>query len=210
MRVQTERVRGQAVLTVENDGEPVPEQDLPRLWEPFFKGDPFPQPGPRRGRAGAGHRPRRRVGPWGKLYGGEYPRRRPVPGAAARLAIGAVVWYNTRIAALVPIDRRRRPLRGPGRSVQTEVARDLGMGFNRPEAKFQARNAMRGAYPHPMLVTLVYVLLTSVLASAIMYFVNNPFQIAYVYLLDGIYDRRRFFTMCSSRAGLPFTQCWSS
>ena len=39
VRVQTERVRGQAVLTVENDGEPVPEQDLPRLWEPFFKGD---------------------------------------------------------------------------------------------------------------------------------------------------------------------------
>ena len=24
---------------MENDGEPVPEQDLPRLWEPFFKGD---------------------------------------------------------------------------------------------------------------------------------------------------------------------------
>ena len=67
------------------------------------------------------------------------------------------------------------------------------MGFNRPEAKFQARNAMRGAYPHPMLVTLVYVLLTSVLASAIMYFVNNPFQIAYMYLLDGIYDPETIF-----------------
>ena len=39
VRVHTERIRGQAVLTVENDGEPVPEQDLPRLWEPFFKGD---------------------------------------------------------------------------------------------------------------------------------------------------------------------------
>ena len=52
---------------------------------------------------------------------------------------------------------------------------------------------MRGAYPHPMLVTLVYVLLTSVLASAIMYFVNNPFQIAYMYLLDGIYDPETIF-----------------
>ena len=42
------------------------------------------------------------------------------------------------------------------------------MGFNRPEAKYRARLAMRGAYPHPMLVTLVYILLTGVLTYAIM------------------------------------------
>ena len=59
------------------------------------------------------------------------------------------------------------------------------MGFNRPEAKYRARLAMRGAYPHPMLVTLVYVLLTGVLTSAIMYFVSNPFTLAYWYLMDG-------------------------
>lgn len=59
------------------------------------------------------------------------------------------------------------------------------MGFNRPEAKYRARLAMRGAYPHPMLVTLVYVLLTGVLTYAIMYFVSNPFSLAYLYLLDG-------------------------
>lgn len=59
------------------------------------------------------------------------------------------------------------------------------MGFNRPEAKRRARLAMRGAYPHPMLVTLVYVLLTGVLTYAIMYFVSNPFTLAYWYLWDG-------------------------
>ena len=59
------------------------------------------------------------------------------------------------------------------------------MGFNRPEAKYRARLAMRGAYPHPMLVTLVYVLLTGVLTYAIMYFVSNPFSLAYLYLMDG-------------------------
>ena len=59
------------------------------------------------------------------------------------------------------------------------------MGFNRPEAKYRAKLAMRGAYPHPMLVTLVYVLLTGVLTYAIMYFVSNPFTLAYWYLIDG-------------------------
>ena len=59
------------------------------------------------------------------------------------------------------------------------------MGFNRPEAKYHARMAMRGAYPHPMLVTLVYMLLTSVLLNVIMYFVANPFSIGYLYLLEG-------------------------
>lgn len=59
------------------------------------------------------------------------------------------------------------------------------MYFNRPEAKYRARLAMRGAYPHPMLVTLVYILLTGVLTYAIMYFVTNPFSLAYLYLVDG-------------------------
>ena len=59
------------------------------------------------------------------------------------------------------------------------------MGFNRPEAKYRARLAMRGAYPHPMLVTLVYILLTGVLTYAIMYFVTNPFSLAYLYMVDG-------------------------
>ena len=59
------------------------------------------------------------------------------------------------------------------------------MGFDRPEAKYRARLAMRGAYPHPMLVTLVYVLLTGVLTYVIMYFVANPFTLAYWYLLEG-------------------------
>ncbi|MBM6723576.1 DUF975 family protein [Pseudoflavonifractor phocaeensis] len=59
------------------------------------------------------------------------------------------------------------------------------MGFNRPEAKYRARMAMQGAYPHPMLVTLVYVLLTSVITNVIMFFVSDPFTTAYLYILDG-------------------------
>lgn len=59
------------------------------------------------------------------------------------------------------------------------------MEFNRPEAKYRARMAMQGAYPHPMLVTLVYALLTSVLTNVIMYFVSDPFTTAYLYILDG-------------------------
>ena len=35
---------------------------------------------------------------------------------------------------------------------------------------------MRGAYPHPMLVTLVYVLLTGILGSIVMNFVAEPFR----------------------------------
>ena len=77
------------------------------------------------------------------------------------------------------------------------------MGFNRPEAKYRARLAMRGAYPHPMLVTLVYVLLTGVLTYAIMYFVSNPFTLAYWYLLDGadVQDVYRYI-FTAQRVGL--------
>lgn len=66
------------------------------------------------------------------------------------------------------------------------------MGFNRPQAKLMAKAAMRGAFPHPMLVTLVYVLLTTGITSAVMYFVSNPFSLAYLYLLDG-YDPEAVF-----------------
>ena len=57
--------------------------------------------------------------------------------------------------------------------------------FNRPEAKYRARMAMRGAYPHPMLVTLVYIALTGWLVMALTYFVANPFSIALPYLAAG-------------------------
>lgn len=67
------------------------------------------------------------------------------------------------------------------------------MRYDRPEAKRLARFAMRGAYPHPMLVTLVYVLLTGVLSNVIMYFVSNPFTTAYWYLLDGNYEAEVIF-----------------
>jgi uncharacterized membrane protein len=60
--------------------------------------------------------------------------------------------------------------------------------FNRPEAKQRAKAAMRGAYPHPMLVSLVFILATTVLINIIMYFVSNPFTMAYAYLMEGYYE----------------------
>lgn len=60
--------------------------------------------------------------------------------------------------------------------------------FNRQEAKWKARMAMRGAYPHPMLVTLVYLLLGTGVSALIMRFVANPFDLAYAYMLDGRYE----------------------
>lgn len=62
------------------------------------------------------------------------------------------------------------------------------MGYNRPEAKWLARDAMRGAYPHPMLVSLVYILMTSVLSTIIMNYVTDPFQVAYYYLTQTSYE----------------------
>ena len=61
------------------------------------------------------------------------------------------------------------------------------MGYDRVEAKRRARIAMRNAYPHPMLVTLVYLLLTAGLTTLIMSFVSDPFSLAYLYLLEGNY-----------------------
>ena len=62
------------------------------------------------------------------------------------------------------------------------------MGYNRPEAKALAKQAMRTTYPHPMLVTLVYVLLTGVLSSVVLNFVSEPFQAAYFYLTETNYE----------------------
>ena len=39
IRVELKKEKGLARLTVENEGEPIPEEDLPRLWEPFWRGD---------------------------------------------------------------------------------------------------------------------------------------------------------------------------
>ncbi|MBM6925350.1 DUF975 family protein [Pseudoflavonifractor phocaeensis] len=62
------------------------------------------------------------------------------------------------------------------------------MGYNRPQSKWMARSAMRGAYPHPMLVALVYIALTTVLGNIIMSFVSNPFEAVYYYLLETNYS----------------------
>ncbi|MEQ2457195.1 DUF975 family protein [Flavonifractor hominis] len=67
------------------------------------------------------------------------------------------------------------------------------MGYNRVESKRLARQAIRGVSPHPMLVTLVYVLLTGVLSYVIAYFVSNPFNMAYLYLLDGVYAPEQIY-----------------
>lgn len=69
------------------------------------------------------------------------------------------------------------------------------MYFNRYEAKMRAKQCIRVSYPHPALVTLIYVLLTTVLTNVVMYFVSNPFEMAYLYLLDGVYDPARIFQM---------------
>lgn len=60
--------------------------------------------------------------------------------------------------------------------------------FNRQEAKWKAREAIRGAYPHPMLVSLVYLLLTAGLTTLITRFVADPFTLAYQYLIVGNYE----------------------
>lgn len=61
------------------------------------------------------------------------------------------------------------------------------MGYQRIDAKLRARDSMRGAYPHPMLVTMVYALATTILIGAIQKFTVDPFSLIYRYLLQG-YD----------------------
>ena len=62
------------------------------------------------------------------------------------------------------------------------------MIYNRPQSKWLAREAMRGVAPHPLLVSLVYVLLTGVLGSMVINFAAEPFQAAYYYLTETNYD----------------------
>lgn len=67
------------------------------------------------------------------------------------------------------------------------------MGFNRVHAKLQAKAAMKKTYPHPMLVTLVYLLATSVLSWVISLLVANPFTEMLTYL-DAGYDPNVVFS----------------
>ena len=60
--------------------------------------------------------------------------------------------------------------------------------FNRQEAKWKARMSMRSAYPHPMLVTLVYMVLSVGITSAVMFFISDPFELAYRYMMSGQYE----------------------
>lgn len=39
IRVDLKQEKGTACLTVENEGDAIPAEDLPRLWEPFYRGD---------------------------------------------------------------------------------------------------------------------------------------------------------------------------
>ena len=48
------------------------------------------------------------------------------------------------------------------------------MGFNRPEAKRLAKAAMRNTNPNPMLVTLVFVLLTTGVSYLVGLVLTNP------------------------------------
>lgn len=58
------------------------------------------------------------------------------------------------------------------------------MGFDRYSAKMQAKASMRGAYPHPMLVTLVFMLAAVGVPWVISYFVTRPF-LPLVRLVEG-------------------------
>ena len=49
------------------------------------------------------------------------------------------------------------------------------MNYSRPEAKLRAQASIRGAYPHPALVTLIFVLATTVLTNIIFAIVRNPY-----------------------------------
>ena len=53
------------------------------------------------------------------------------------------------------------------------------MGFSRYEAKMRAKLSMRGAYPHPMLVSLIYFLVTSGVSVLVNLLVRNPFNTFY-------------------------------
>ena len=92
------------------------------------------------------------------------------------------------------------------------------MGFNRPEAKRLAKAAMRNTNPNPMLVTLVFVLLTTGVSYLVGLVLTNPIYdalyTAYLYLLDGAYDPMFIFKsllspgmVVSVYAGFAAAQC---
>ena len=71
------------------------------------------------------------------------------------------------------------------------------MGFNRPEAKRLAKAAMRNTNPNPMLVTLVFVLLTTGVSYLVGLVLTNP-------IYDALYT-----AICTCWTG-PTTRCSSS
>ncbi len=74
------------------------------------------------------------------------------------------------------------------------------MNYSRPEAKLRAQASIRGAYPHPALVTLIYVLITGVLTSILLGLVHNPLQDYYIYLILG-YDPEDALAYLMSNTG---------
>ena len=86
------------------------------------------------------------------------------------------------------------------------------MGFNRPEAKRLAKAAMRNTNPNPMLVTLVFVLLTTGVSYLVGLVLTNPIYdalyTAYLYLLDGAYDPMFIFKSSSCRPVWWQCICW--
>lgn len=66
------------------------------------------------------------------------------------------------------------------------------MRFDRYEAKMAARQSMRQARPHPMLVALVFILITSVVTTVIVRLVGSPWVEAISYINRG-YDPYEVF-----------------
>lgn len=68
------------------------------------------------------------------------------------------------------------------------------MGYDRIASKWLARRAMRNVTPHPMLVTLVYLLLTGIVGSLVINLAADPFEAAYYYLTETSYDTWEILT----------------
>lgn len=81
------------------------------------------------------------------------------------------------------------------------------MGFNRYEAKMAAKNSMRQARPNPLLVTMVYVLLTTGVSLLVTWATGNPINEAVDYLYQG-YDWDTVFHYVFIQ-GAPFVGIYS-